>query len=65
MLPPPFDGEMLGARLRGFDRDFLRVLAIGARAEKVVLGEVRTTTFIPSGITTPALSICRTTASSR
>jgi hypothetical protein len=64
MLPPPFDGEMLGARLRGFDRDFL-LLAIGARAEKVVLGEVRTTTFIPSGITTPALSICRTTASSR
>lgn len=36
----PFDGEMLGERLRGFDRDFLRVLAIGARAEKVVLGEV-------------------------
>ena len=34
----PFDGEMLGARLRGFDRDFLRVLAIGARAEKVVFG---------------------------
>ena len=31
---------MLGTRLRGFDRDFLRVLAIGARAEKVVLGEV-------------------------
>ena len=36
----PFDGEMLGARLHGFDRDFLRALAIGARAEKVVLGEV-------------------------
>jgi adenylate cyclase len=36
----PFDGETLGARLRGFDRDFLRALAIGARAEKVVLGEV-------------------------
>ena len=36
----PFDGEMLGARLRGFDRDFLRALAIGARAGKVVLGEV-------------------------
>ena len=36
----PFDGEMLGARLRGFDRNFLRALAIGARAEKVVLGEV-------------------------
>ena len=34
----PFDGEMLGARLRGFDRDFLRALAVGARAEKVVLG---------------------------
>jgi adenylate cyclase len=36
----PFDGEMLGARLRGFDRNFLRALAIGGRAEKVVLGEV-------------------------
>jgi adenylate cyclase len=36
----PFDGEMLGTRLRGFDRNFLRTLAIGARAEKVVLGEV-------------------------
>ncbi len=36
----PFDGEMLGARLRGFDRNFLRALAIGARAGKVVLGEV-------------------------
>src|SRR5207344_2004566 len=35
----PFGDEMLGARIRGFDRDFLRALAIGARAGKVVLGE--------------------------
>jgi serine phosphatase RsbU (regulator of sigma subunit)/CHASE2 domain-containing sensor protein len=35
------DGETLGARLRGFDRDFLRALARGARAGKVVLGEVQ------------------------
>jgi hypothetical protein len=31
---------MLGARSRGFDRNILRTLAIGARTEKVVLGEV-------------------------
>lgn len=36
----PFGDEILGARMRGFDRDFLRALAIGARADKVVLGEV-------------------------
>lgn len=36
----PFGEEPLGARLRGFDRDFLRALAGGARAGKVVLGEV-------------------------
>jgi len=35
------DGETLGARLRGFDRDFLRALALGARAGKVVLGAVQ------------------------
>jgi serine phosphatase RsbU (regulator of sigma subunit)/CHASE2 domain-containing sensor protein len=33
--------ETLGARLRGFDRDFLRALALGARANKVVLGETQ------------------------
>jgi serine phosphatase RsbU (regulator of sigma subunit)/CHASE2 domain-containing sensor protein len=37
----PFGDETLGARLRGFDRDFLRALALGARAGKVVLGEVQ------------------------
>lgn len=37
----PFGDEMLGARLRGFDRDFLRALATGSRAGKVVLGEVQ------------------------
>jgi adenylate cyclase len=37
----PFGDETLGARVRGFDRDFLRALALGARAGKVVLGEVQ------------------------
>jgi len=36
-----FDDETIGARMRGFDRDFLRVLATGARAGKIVLGETR------------------------
>jgi serine phosphatase RsbU (regulator of sigma subunit) len=37
----PFGDETLGARLRGFDRDYLRAIALGARAGKVVLGEVQ------------------------
>jgi serine phosphatase RsbU (regulator of sigma subunit) len=37
----PFGDETLGARLRGFDRDYLRALALGARAGRVVLGEVQ------------------------
>jgi serine phosphatase RsbU (regulator of sigma subunit)/CHASE2 domain-containing sensor protein len=37
----PFGDETLGARLRGFDRDYLRALALGARAGKIVLGEVQ------------------------
>jgi adenylate cyclase len=37
----PFGEETLGARVRGFDRDFLRALATGARANKVVLGQVQ------------------------
>jgi serine phosphatase RsbU (regulator of sigma subunit)/CHASE2 domain-containing sensor protein len=37
----PFGDETLGARLRGFDRNYLRALALGARAGKVVLGEVQ------------------------
>jgi adenylate cyclase len=36
-----FEKSRLGARLRGFDRDYLRALALGARAGKVVLGEVQ------------------------
>jgi len=35
----PFGDDLLGARLRGFDRAFLRSLAAGASAGKVVLGE--------------------------
>lgn len=37
----PFGEEIVGARLRGFDRDFLRALALAARDGKVVLGEVQ------------------------
>jgi serine phosphatase RsbU (regulator of sigma subunit) len=37
----PFGDDTLGARLRGFDRDYLRALALGARAGKVVLGEIQ------------------------
>src|SRR4051812_8657733 len=33
--------ETLGARMRGFDRDFLRALKLGADAGKVVLGQVQ------------------------
>ena len=36
-----FDDGKLGARLRGFDRDFLRALALGAHDGKVVLGEAQ------------------------
>lgn len=36
----PFGDAPLGARLRGFDRDFLRALAAGASSGKVVLGEI-------------------------
>jgi adenylate cyclase len=35
----PFGDDLLGGRMRGFDRDFLRSLAKGAAAGKVVLGE--------------------------
>jgi class 3 adenylate cyclase/CHASE2 domain-containing sensor protein len=35
----PFNDEMLGARLRGFDRDYLRALALAARPGKLLLGE--------------------------
>jgi adenylate cyclase len=35
----PFGDDLLGARMRGFDRPFLRSLATGAAAGKVVLGE--------------------------
>jgi serine phosphatase RsbU (regulator of sigma subunit)/CHASE2 domain-containing sensor protein len=37
----PFGDETLGARLRGFDRDYLRALALGARSGKIVLGQVQ------------------------
>lgn len=35
------DGETVGSRMRGFDRDFLRALATSARQSKLVLGEVQ------------------------
>jgi class 3 adenylate cyclase len=37
----PFGDATVGANLRGFDRDFLRALALAARDGKVVLGEVQ------------------------
>ncbi len=37
----PFGEETLGARVRGFDRDFLRALALSARAGKLVLGQIQ------------------------
>jgi adenylate cyclase len=37
----PFAEESLGAKVRGFDRDFLRALALAARANKLVLGEIQ------------------------
>jgi adenylate cyclase len=37
----PFGQQTLGARVRGFDRDYLRALALGARAGKVVLGQLQ------------------------
>jgi len=36
-----FGDETVGTRLRGFDRDYLRALALGARAGKLVLGQVQ------------------------
>ena len=36
-----FDNETIGSRLRGFDRDFLRAIALSARSGKLVLGEVQ------------------------
>jgi len=37
----PFGDEMLGTRMRGFDRDFLRALAMASSADKIVLGEIQ------------------------
>lgn len=37
----PFGDDLLGARMKGFDRDFLRALATAARAGKLVLGQVQ------------------------
>lgn len=36
-----FQGETIGERMRGFDRDFLRALNAGATAGKIVLGEIQ------------------------
>ena len=37
----PFGDSTVGAQLRGFDRDFLRALAVAARDDRVVLGQVQ------------------------
>jgi adenylate cyclase len=36
----PFGDDLLGTRMRGFDRNFLRSLVSGSSAGKVVLGEI-------------------------
>ena len=36
----PFGGGLLGEKVRGFDRDYLRALSVASAAGKVVLGEV-------------------------
>jgi class 3 adenylate cyclase/CHASE2 domain-containing sensor protein len=41
----PFGEEMVGNRMRGFDRDYLRALAAGAAAGKLVLGEIQQRDF--------------------
>ncbi len=37
----PFGDETLGSRVRGFDRDFLRAVALAGRADKLVLGQIQ------------------------
>ncbi len=37
----PFGNDTLGSRLHGFDRDYIRALALGARDGRIVLGEVQ------------------------
>ena len=37
----PFGEETLGGRVRGFDRDFLRAIAMASRSGKLVLGQVQ------------------------
>jgi class 3 adenylate cyclase/CHASE2 domain-containing sensor protein len=37
----PFGDETLGARVRGFDRGYLRALALAAQNAKIVLGQVQ------------------------
>jgi adenylate cyclase len=37
----PFGHETLGEKVRGFDREFLRALALASRSDKVVLGEIQ------------------------
>jgi adenylate cyclase len=46
----PFEGEPLGRRLRGFDREFLRTLNSAGRAGKLVLGgiELREESVLPT-----------------
>jgi len=36
-----FGNETVGARMRGFDRDFLRAIAVAAQSDKIVLGEIQ------------------------
>jgi class 3 adenylate cyclase/CHASE2 domain-containing sensor protein len=45
-----FQGQTIGERMRGFDRDFLRAIKAGAGAGKVVLGEIQ----LNDGLIAPA-----------
>ena len=47
----PFGDDLLGARIRGFDRPFLRSLATGSAAGKVVLGEISARRTVDSAFT--------------
>jgi adenylate cyclase len=46
----PFGTETLGGRVRGFDREYLRAIAVAARSGKLVLGEAQhgTQPILPS-----------------
>ena len=48
-----------GSRVRGFDREFLRALALAARSDKVVLGEISELIANPSLAVTILYAVLR------